>query len=671
MGLSDSDVTDIIVAFRWVADKVYAALLERGKFAWDQFLNNDPFCPACGDCPQPWVKQTSCETDLRMYCNESSPLHTRAMLYGLTGCNGPAARNLTFGWTDLVDLRADVVNFLLVRGEYAWLSAGWSACSQKIGWNSEYLDADFGVPLDEVCREAAPSSGIFVREWSKATITMDCNRWQPGIKWKTDDGDGDGDDYQPIVLHVISPDAVESGSMGNGPDGSRAAPFHSVTAARDALRRRARRQSATVLLHEGFHHPFSLSELDSGRQGAPITYAAAPGEHAVVSGGLTLPPSAFKPWADGPAGALVADLKAHGVTASMLGSMRTKKMGCISDCAHDKAELYLGSQAMTLARYPNKRADGSWQYLHAAVGEHSHWFLMNASDEAAVRVRRWSAANRTAWLHGYWSFDAMDCYRQLATAVINTSTGWENVSFHTEPTNEIQEIYDRVKSNARFLGVNILQELDAEEEYFIDESALTLYFLPPKASPLSSWSTAVVQPILSVSGRSLIHLEHVKHVTISGLTVAYGRWNGISAQQVESVNIVNCIVMAVGRDGIVLNGTESKISGVEVHSTGCGGIKTTGGDGRTLRPGNLQVEWNTIHHTNNWKRTYAPPLGFWGASNVYEGNSVAYVPHSGIIGNGVNMSFVGNTLDTNCFETTDGEHVHLSFSLAPTYPHSL
>lgn len=42
-----------------------------------------------------------------------------------------------------------------------------------------------------------------------------------------------------------------------------------------------------------------------------------------------------------------------------------------------------------------------------------------------------------------------------------------------------------------------------------------------------------------------------------------------------------------------------------------------------------------------------------GSGNVYRNNTVAFVPHSGILGRGVNMSFIGNTLDTNCFETTD------------------
>ena len=75
----------------------------------------------------------------------------------------------------------------------------------------------------------------------------------------------------------------------------------------------------------------------------------------------------------------------------------------------------------------------------------------------------------------------MDCYRELTSATIVNYKGkeWLNVSFHSEPTNEIQRPYDSVKPNARFLGVNILEELDAESEYFISEAERRLYFLPP------------------------------------------------------------------------------------------------------------------------------------------------------------------------------------------------
>jgi hypothetical protein len=444
-----------------------------------------------------------------------------------------------------------------------------------------------------------------------------------------------------LELHVVA----ASAAPGRG-------QYSSVAAARDALRQLQPLPpgGATVVLHEGSHSPFALTALDSGRPDAPITYVGREG--AVVSGGLPLPPSAFRPWNGGPSGALQADLGKLGVTTAQLGSMRTAKMGCISDCQHDKAELFLGEQSMTLARYPNKEENGAWKFLQAAVGgaqgAKNSWFLMNATDSVGLKIRSWaSSTNGTAWLHGYWTYNAMDCYRNLvsASSVSHNNETWLNVSFKMEPTNAIQRSYDRVKAAARFYGVNILAELDAEGEYYIDEATLMLYFSPPAAWAATATDSAS-KLVLSVSGTHLIGLDNVKHVSLVNLTAAHGRWSGIDAQQVEGVRVLNCTVCAVGRDGIVLNGTGSTISSCDVYNTGCGGIKTTGGNMRTLAPGNVAVRHSNVHHVSNWKRAYAPPLGFWGCSNTYEGNTVANVPHSGIIGNGVNMSFVGNTLDT-------------------------
>ena len=41
-----------------------------------------------------------------------------------------------------------------------------------------------GCDFDEVCRETASGSNIFLREWSKATISLDCNSWTPTAEFK-------------------------------------------------------------------------------------------------------------------------------------------------------------------------------------------------------------------------------------------------------------------------------------------------------------------------------------------------------------------------------------------------------------------------------------------------------------------------------------------------------
>ena len=82
----------------------------------------------------------------------------------------------------LPELEADVANFLLTRGTYAWLGHGWRGCSRTYLFPLQ-LHADYGEPSGR-CQETASGSGVFTREWSKATVQMDCNSWTPQTTWK-------------------------------------------------------------------------------------------------------------------------------------------------------------------------------------------------------------------------------------------------------------------------------------------------------------------------------------------------------------------------------------------------------------------------------------------------------------------------------------------------------
>ena len=58
---------------------------------------------------------------------------------------------------------------------------GWSGCS-KVYERPAALDVDYGVPMDKVCKETEPN--VFVREWTKATVTVNCNTWKNTIVMK-------------------------------------------------------------------------------------------------------------------------------------------------------------------------------------------------------------------------------------------------------------------------------------------------------------------------------------------------------------------------------------------------------------------------------------------------------------------------------------------------------
>jgi hypothetical protein len=307
----------------------------------------------------------------------------------------------------------------------------------------------------------------------------------------------------------------------------------------------------------------------------------------------------------------------------MLGSMETASMSCVGDYQHDKAALYLDGEAMTLARYPNKAADGTWRFLKADLAGKfgrpgtqagGNWFLMKVGTNAS-KISGWITEDPGhAWLHGYWSFDWADCYRRLNASVPVTLNGTEymNISFDATPNTEGAGAAI-VKTHARFYGVNLLSELDEESEYFIDNHSLTLYFFPPGgANAADKWLDMASSPILAVNATALISVKKVAHVVLKDLTVAYGRGDGIEAASVTSFQVQNCSVFGLGRNGVGLSGVDSSVVDSSIHDCGCKGLSTVGGDGRTLRAGNLVIRNNRVHHVATWKRTYQAPISFEG-----------------------------------------------------------
>lgn len=130
-----------------------------------------------GCCISPLVaKGSSCAPTLRALCKPDSPAQTRAMAYAFSpgGCSGEPA--------NLTQPLQDIAGFLLTRGDYAWLGHGWLGCSRTYQV-PEQIHWDYGVPRG-LCKETAPNSGVFTRDWTRASISLDCNTWTPTIKLK-------------------------------------------------------------------------------------------------------------------------------------------------------------------------------------------------------------------------------------------------------------------------------------------------------------------------------------------------------------------------------------------------------------------------------------------------------------------------------------------------------
>lgn len=118
MGLNSTQVAAIAAAYWSNMAEVYAAVLQRGKFSWQQLWTGQGPGAIGTTCPGPRVSNASCATDLRELCNVTSPAQTQTMMYAFSPgrCNMNPAQ--------LPMWQQDLANFLLTRGQYAFLGHG-------------------------------------------------------------------------------------------------------------------------------------------------------------------------------------------------------------------------------------------------------------------------------------------------------------------------------------------------------------------------------------------------------------------------------------------------------------------------------------------------------------------------------------------------------------------
>ena len=110
---------------------------------------------------------------------------------GLTLKKGSNGRSLGPG--QLVDPDSDVARFLLTRGPWSFLGTSWVGCEpddgvEGGGRNQTYVrpkafDVDYGEPQG-LCEEVQSSPGVFVRHFSKATVSHDCVTGKSSIVMK-------------------------------------------------------------------------------------------------------------------------------------------------------------------------------------------------------------------------------------------------------------------------------------------------------------------------------------------------------------------------------------------------------------------------------------------------------------------------------------------------------
>ena len=175
MGLGAQDVQDLATEWKKTMEAALAKIAAMQGYSWQmlQFPGGSQG-PDPGDLTKP--KPASF---FRTECTANS---TSAMTPIMMRFSSPTTK---VGPT-LGSFEQDLAAFLLIRSGYAWLGYSWAGCNRQYS-RPPMLDSDFGVPQDgQRCKET--ETGVFNREYTKASIQLDTNTNKATITMKSDDG---------------------------------------------------------------------------------------------------------------------------------------------------------------------------------------------------------------------------------------------------------------------------------------------------------------------------------------------------------------------------------------------------------------------------------------------------------------------------------------------------
>lgn len=386
--------------------------------------------------------------------------------------------------------------------------------------------------------------------------------------------------------------------MGRKPDGGAPdGPFATLQRAVDELARLKRgsrlEAGATIYVRSGRYYldkPLTIGPEASGTKEAPVVIRPYAGEKPRLIGGKVL--AGFKPWR--------GEIVQCDVAKAGLGGVVFR-------------QLFFNGQRQVLARYPNfdpsDPHQGRWAHVaRVAEGRQKREFFATPD----VRLERWSRAGKAqVCIHpGYdWAWNILPVARVVPSEsriVLARNTSYD------------------MRIGDRYFVQNLLEELDAPGEWYLDEEAAVLYFWPP--SDLADGE--VIAPVVG----TLLEMQGAKHVTIRGFTIEMCDADAVRLVDCESCLIAACTIRNCGRNGIVISGGHNTgAKGNDVYACGHAGIVVRGGDRNTLEPAHNFADNNYIHHCGVFHKTYRPGVNVNGVGNRASHNLIHDMPHAGLL----------------------------------------
>ncbi len=403
-------------------------------------------------------------------------------------------------------------------------------------------------------------------------------------------------------------------------------PFATFERARDAVRQAKSggfTGTISVSVREGVYpvsHTLTLDSTLSGSAEAPILWSGYKRESVRLIGGTAV--KGFAPVTDP---AVIARLPLDLRTKILVADLRAQHITDYGTIPNGM-NLYYKGKHMPIARYPNQ----GW--LTIADVPQSGDSVLNPGDKKIIRNGKFAgkhygrfgysgdrpslwAASGDKWMHGYFEWDWRDAYQKIAR--IDTAA---------------REIYPALphhhygyEKDQRYYFMNILEELDAPGEWFLDAQNGLLYFLPP--APLADGDvlvSALKEPMIVLAGAS--------NIQVRNMTFECSRTTAVKISGGTGNTLAGCTIRNIGNEPAVVidGGTHNGVQSCDVYDVGAVAIKMSGGDRKTLAPGGNFVDNNHIHGYGMITQAFSGAVFCEGVGNRVAHNKMHDAPFSGI-----------------------------------------
>lgn len=434
--------------------------------------------------------------------------------------------------------------------------------------------------------------------------------------------------------------------------------------ARDAIREMKKKNTfpdhdVVVELEGTFSYPaesFRLGSLDGGKSPTACVVYRAGKKGAVFTGAVCLKRESFAPVKD-PAvlarlrpearGKVVCcDLKALGQTSFPVLPDQIK--------AWDSMDFFVNGEAQTLARYPNDgwltfnssnvvdRGVAENKNLREPRGVRGGTFRYPADDP---RPASWDLS-KGVWALGYWNNDWVSDTLRIekidGAAHTVTTKGVHYLGIGPNDPNN--------KEPRRYFFLNLLEELDAPGEWYVDCASGVLYWYPIKGKVNDIKFVNHPEPIMVA--------RDTRNIVFDGIRFECNTESAFQLLNCWSATVRNCEISYISRVGVLVRGgNESVFDSCIVHHIGSFGISMESGNRRTLVPSNSRITNCEIYRTGRFV-TSSKGIRIEGCGIRVDHNYVHDTPYGGIIYYGNDHTVELNEVAFTMMESGDGGGIY-------------